>query len=101
MDEVVAIIGSRGFGLPCARRLGRGRHVLIGDVSRPILDDAATTLRREGYQVTPCAIDVADRESVRVFAAQAQALGTLKTLVLTAGLSPHMAPPERILAVNM
>ncbi len=99
--EVVAIIGTRGFGLPCARRLGGARRLLIGDVSPEILDTAATTLTAEGYDVSTCLIDVSKRDSVRAFAAEAAELGSLKTFVVTAGLSPHMASPERILAVNM
>ena len=101
MSEVVAIIGTRGFGLPCARRLGCGRRLLLGDVSPQILETTSGMLRQEGYDVTSCPIDVSDRDSVRAFAAQVAPLGRLKTLVLTAGLSPHMAPAERILAVNM
>jgi NAD(P)-dependent dehydrogenase (short-subunit alcohol dehydrogenase family) len=101
MSDVVAVMGTRGFGLPCARRLGRGNRLLIGDIGAEILDAAATTLRREGYDVTPCPIDVADPLSVRAFAAKVPQLGRLKTMVLTAGLSPHMASPDRIFAVNM
>lgn len=100
-NEVVAIIGTRGFGLPCARRLGIGRRLLIGDVSPETLERAAATLSAEGYDVSSCLIDVAKRDSVRAFVAKVAELGQLKTWVLTAGLSPHMASPERILAVNM
>ena len=100
-NEIVAVIGTRGFGLPCARRLGGGRRLLIGDVSPEILENAAATLTAEGYDVSTCLIDVAERDSVRAFASKAAELGPLKTFVVTAGLSPHMASPERIFAVNM
>ena len=101
MHEVVVIIGVRGFGLPCARRLGCGRHLLIGDINPQVLESAATSLTREGYDVTSSLIDVADVASVGNFAAKAAEMGQLRTLVVTAGISPHMATAERILAVNM
>lgn len=85
-NEVVAIIGTRGFGLPCARRLGIGRRLLIGDVSQEILDTAAASLTAQGYDVSSCLIDVSKRDSIRAFAAKAAELGPLKTWVLTGGL---------------
>ena len=100
-EDVVAIIGVRGFGLPCARRLGRGRRLLIGDVSGEILRLAEAELTGDGYDVTSCRIDVAEPDSVRAFAERVPGLGRLNSLVLTAGVSPRMAPPERIFAINM
>ena len=100
-EDVVAIIGVRGFGLPCARRLGRGRRLLIGDVSGEILRVAEAELTGEGYDVTSCRIDVAEPDSVRAFAERVPGLGRLNSMVLTAGVSPRMAPPERIFAINM
>jgi len=101
MSEVSVILGARGFGLPCARRLGKGRQLLIGDISADVLAATSELLTKEGYRVASSLIDIADQKSVAAFARQAQELGKLHSMVLTAGISPRMAAPERILAVNL
>ena len=101
MTDVVTIIGLRGFGIACARRLGPGRSLLLGDNNQEVLDDVSTTLSAEGYKVIAKHVDIADTVSVEAFADEAKCLGKLHNLILTAGLSPHMGSPERILAVNM
>ena len=101
MNDVVAIIGIGGFGMPCARRLGMGRHLLIGDVNEEVLAECRQALEYDGYQVTARQIDVSDRASVDAFAAQAKALGRLHSLIVTAGISPRTAAPIRILEINL
>jgi len=101
MTEVTVILGARGFGLPCARRLGKGRQLLIGDISADILAATSDLLTKEGYRVDSSLVDIADQNSVAAFARQARELGKLHSMVLTAGISPRMAAPERILAVNL
>jgi len=59
--------------------LGGGRRLLIGDVSPEILENAAATLTAEGYDVSTCLIDVAERDSVRAFARKAAVTGQLTT----------------------
>ena len=100
-QEVVAVLGVRGFGLPTARRLGSGRRLLLGDIDPQILADASETLTAGGYDVSSRALDISDRHSVTSFAGRAAELGRLRAMVLTAGLTGNAAPPERILAVNM
>ena len=101
MSEVTVILGARGFGLPCARRLGKGRQLLLGDVNADTLEATSDLLIKEGYRVISSLVDIADVDSVAAFAAKAPELGRLHSLVLTAGISPRMASPERILAVNL
>lgn len=99
--DVVAVVGVRGFGLPTAQRLGRGRRLLLGDIDSEILAHATETLTASGYDVSSALLDVSDRNGVIDFAEEANRLGRLRAMVLTAGLTGNAAPPERILAVNM
>jgi len=101
MTDVVAILGARGFGLPCARRLGKARTLLLGDISAEVLASTADILTREGYRVETSLIDVSDKASVASFAAKAASLGRLVAVVHTAGISPRMGSPERVFAVNL
>lgn len=101
MDEVAVVIGVRGFGLPCARRLGKGRRLLLGDVDDKTLASNTELLKREGYEVTGRRFDICDKAAIAACADTASGMGKLQNLVLTAGLSPRMASAERIFEVNM
>ncbi|WP_292930992.1 SDR family oxidoreductase [Novosphingobium sp. PASSN1] len=97
----MAIIGLRGLGIACARRLGAGRTLVLGDLNPETLRSIAETLAAEGHKVVAQQVDVTDVASVEAFAAKAAGAGRLLSLVLAAGLSPHMGTPEKIFAVNM
>lgn len=99
--EVVVIIGSGGIGVAIARRQGFGRTVLLADIDQAPLDAAAQELEGAGYVVATHLVDVASRDSVRTLATAAATLGKVMQVVNTAGLSPNMAPPERVLAVDL
>jgi NAD(P)-dependent dehydrogenase (short-subunit alcohol dehydrogenase family) len=51
--------------------------------------------------VTTRPVDVSSRESVNSLAQAAEALGSVVQLVMAAGLSPAMAPPDAILKVDL
>jgi NAD(P)-dependent dehydrogenase (short-subunit alcohol dehydrogenase family) len=101
MSEVVVVTGIGGMGVACARRLGAGRVLVIADFDGDKLAREAETLGGDGFTVTPVQLDVSDRASVADLAATVGALGTLRTLVHTAGLSPTQATSERVLEVDM
>lgn len=101
MTEVVVVTGIGGMGIACARRLGPSRSLVIADFDADKLEREAALLTGDGFAVTPVQVDVSDRASVAQLAAAAGALGTLRTLVHTAGLSPTQASTERILDVDM
>jgi NAD(P)-dependent dehydrogenase (short-subunit alcohol dehydrogenase family) len=101
MTEVVVVTGIGGMGIACARRLGAGRSLVIADFDGEKLAREAATLTGDGFAVTPVRVDVSDRASVAELASAAGALGTLRTLVHTAGLSPTQASAERVLEVDM
>ena len=87
--------------MACARRLGPGRQLVIADHDAQRLAACAAGLKRDGLDVVPHAVDVSVRSSTDDLARAVDALGRLRTLVHTAGLSPTMASPIRILEVDM
>jgi NAD(P)-dependent dehydrogenase (short-subunit alcohol dehydrogenase family) len=99
--DVLVIIGAGGIGQAIARRQGPGKLVLIADFNQTTLDNAAQSLRSAGHRIETQHVDVANRESVRALADKAAALGNVMQVVNTAGLSPNMAQPDRILAVEL
>jgi len=99
--DVVVVIGAGGIGMAIARRQGFGRTVLLADVNEQLLEAAAQDLRNASYTVEARKVDVASRESVRALAATAAELGNVLQVVNTAGLSPNMAPPDRVLVVDL
>jgi NAD(P)-dependent dehydrogenase (short-subunit alcohol dehydrogenase family) len=100
-QDVLVVIGSGGIGAAIARRQGSGKLVLLADFNEATLAAAAAALTGAGFQVTTQRVDVADRASVRALADAAAGLGNVSQVVHTAGLSPNMAPPDRILAVDL
>ncbi len=101
MSEVVVIIGAGGIGLAIARRQGFGKTVLLADFNEKTLAAAATSLQEASYTVSTHPVDVSSRASVRSLVDAAAALGNVVNVVNTAGLSPNMAPVDRVLAVDL
>src|SRR5271168_4525961 len=99
--EVVVIIGAGGIGMAIARRQGFGRHILLADFNETLLAAAVKELEGASYKVSSLKVDVSSRESVRALADQAASLGTVINVVNTAGVSPNMAPPDRVLAIDL
>ncbi|MBL7500174.1 SDR family oxidoreductase [Frankia sp. CNm7] len=100
-NEVLVVIGTGGMGVAVARRVGAGRTVLLADYDEAALSAVTETLREEGQQVTPQVVDVSSRDSVYALARAAQALGPVRHVVHTAGVSPTQAPTEAILKVDL
>ena len=101
MNQVVVVIGAGGIGVAIARRQGFGRTVLLADFNEAVLTAAAEELRTASYAVETQIVDVSSRESVLALVDKAASLGSVVQVVNTAGLSPNMAPPERVLAVDL
>lgn len=99
--DVLIVIGSGGIGQAIARRQGFGKTVILADISEATLAAAADTLSTTGYRVTTQHVDVSSRESVRALAKAGVGLGSITQIAVTAGLSPNMAAPDRILAVDL
>jgi len=100
-QEVVVVIGAGGIGMAIARRQGFGKQILLADFNEKLLAAAAKELESASYKVTTLKVDVSSRASVRTLADAAAALGPVVNVVNTAGVSPNMAPPDRVLAVDL
>ena len=101
LNQVVVVIGAGGIGAAIARRQGFGKTVLLADFSDKILTAAADETRAASCAVETQIVDVSSRVSVEALVARASSLGSVVQVVNTAGLSPNMAPPERLLAVDL
>jgi NAD(P)-dependent dehydrogenase (short-subunit alcohol dehydrogenase family) len=99
--EVIVVIGAGGIGLAIARRQGFGKTVLLADFNEETLKTAAESMRNSSYAVETHTVDVASPESVQTLATSAAALGKVVQVINTAGLSPNMAPVERVLEVDL
>jgi NAD(P)-dependent dehydrogenase (short-subunit alcohol dehydrogenase family) len=100
-NDVIVIIGAGGIGQAIARRQGFGKTVFLADISETVLKDAVAALEHASYKVASQGVDVTLRASVRALAEAAAALGSVTQVINTAGLSPNMAPPEKVLEVDL
>jgi len=100
-SDVIVVIGAGGIGVAIARRQGFGKTVLLADFNDKVLSAAADEMRTASYTVETQIVDVSSRASVKSLVEKADALGRVLQVVNTAGLSPNMAPPERVLAVDL
>lgn len=99
--EVVVVIGAGGIGEAIARRQGFGRRLLLADCNESVLAETAARLMDAGYCVETQPVDTTMRASVEALAACASSLGPVTQLINTAGVSPNMAGPRRILEVDL
>lgn len=99
--DVVVIIGAGGIGVAIAARQGVGRTILLADWNEEVLAAAAERLKIASYEVRTQKVDVSSRASVRELVEVAAALGPVMQVVNTAGVSPNMAPVDRVLAIDL
>ncbi|MDE1186557.1 MAG: SDR family oxidoreductase [Pantoea sp.] len=99
--DIVVIIGAGGIGQAIARRQGFGKTLLLADFNAQTLQQAAEQLLAAGYRVETQDVDVTSRDSVQRLAAYATSLGNVMQVVNTAGLSPNMAPVDKVLEVDL
>lgn len=92
--------GAGGMGLAVARVVGRDGAVLICDISQERLDAAQRQLAGAGIDCAATVCDITDRRSVSRLVEHAQQLGTVTSVVHTAGVSPSMGSADMILRIN-
>ncbi|MGV0644187.1 SDR family oxidoreductase [Mycolicibacterium sp. XJ879] len=101
MDRVVVITGGAGgMGQATARIVGRDHTVVLGDVRADRLDAAAAALADLGIKATAVHCDVTDRQAVTGLVRTAASLGTLASVIHTAGVSPSMGDAEYVMRTN-
>lgn len=99
--EVVIWTGAGQIGMAIARRIGYGKKILVGDKNMANAEAIAKIMNEAGFNVEPMEMDLSDRASIIAMVARAQEMGTVTTLINSAGVSPSQAPIEAILAVDL
>ncbi|MDT5070702.1 MAG: hypothetical protein QOH82_22 [Mycobacterium sp.] len=101
MDSVTVITGGAGgMGVATAKIVGRERVVVLCDVRQDRLDAAAATLKGLGVTATIVNADVTDRQAVTRLLETASGLGTVASVIHTAGVSPSMGDAEYVMRTN-
>jgi NAD(P)-dependent dehydrogenase (short-subunit alcohol dehydrogenase family) len=101
MNRVSVITGGAGgMGLATAKIVGRDHSLVLCDVRQDRLTTAAATL--EGLGMTPTVVncDVTDRSAVTDLLDTATGLGTVASVIHTAGVSPSMGPADYVMRTN-
>ena len=101
MKEVAVLIGSGSIGQAIARRVGAGKHVVLGDLKIEAANAAAEILENAGFETSTVAVDISSRDSILNLAEHAQKFGAIKNLINAAGVSPSQAPVSAILKVDL
>ena len=99
--EVVVLVGAGSIGQAIARRVGAGRHVVLGDLRQEHADAAAKVLEDAGFETSTIEVDISSRESILQLIEHAQQFGPITNLINAAGVSPSQAPVSAILKVDL
>jgi NAD(P)-dependent dehydrogenase (short-subunit alcohol dehydrogenase family) len=99
-DVSVITGGAGGIGLATAKIVVREHPVVICDVSAERLSTAIDALRGDAIDAVVVRCDITDRDSVAGLIQSATSLGTVVSLIHTAGVSPSMGSAELIMKIN-
>lgn len=88
------------MGSATAEIVARDHAVVLCDVRQDRLDAAVAALSGRGSTVTGVNCDVTDRTQVSRLFAAAAALGTLASVIHTAGVSPAMGDADYVMRTN-
>jgi NAD(P)-dependent dehydrogenase (short-subunit alcohol dehydrogenase family) len=88
------------MGLATAKIVGRDHTLVLCDVRHDRLDDAVATLKDLGMSPTAVDCDVTDRSAVADLLETATRIGTIASVIHTAGVSPSMGPADYVMRTN-
>jgi NAD(P)-dependent dehydrogenase (short-subunit alcohol dehydrogenase family) len=101
MSRVSVITGGAGgMGSATAKIVGLDHSVVLADVRKDRLDGVAADLKDLGITPTVVDCDVTDREAVLRLFETAAGLGTLASVIHTAGVSPSMGDADYVMKTN-
>ncbi len=100
-NDVVVLIGSGSIGQAIARRVGNGKHIVLGDKNLENAKKVKQTLYDAGFECSICEVDISSRESILNIIDHAKKYGEITNLINAAGVSPSQAPIEPILKVDL
>lgn len=101
MKNVMLVMGAGQISMACARRVGYGKKIILGDKSKEHAEVMARTMNEAGFDVTPMEADLSSRESILAMIAEGQKYGEIAMLINGAGVSPSQASIETILKVDL
>ena len=101
MKDVAVLIGSGSIGQAIIRRVGVGKHIVLGDLKQEAADSAAQILENAGFETSTVAVDISSRDSILNLIEHAKKFGQIKNVVNAAGVSPSQAPVAAILKVDL
>ena len=101
MKDVVVLVGTGSIGQAIARRVGAGKHVVLGDLKLEAAQSAQKIFEGAGFETSTVAVDISSRESILKLVEHAQQFGAVKNLICAAGVSPSQAPVAAILKVDL
>lgn len=110
-DKIAIITGAaQGLGLACARSMAEeGAKIILSDVQDDVGEQAAGTLRADGFDALYVHCDVSQKPDVdALMAATLKAHGRIDTVVANAGIV-HMSDPlelseddfDKVLSINL
>lgn len=101
MKEVAVLVGAGSIGQAIIRRVGAGKHIVLGDLKKDSADSAAKILENAGFETSTVEVDISSRESILNLIEHAKKFGEVKNFVNAAGVSPSQASVEKILQVDL
>jgi NAD(P)-dependent dehydrogenase (short-subunit alcohol dehydrogenase family) len=102
VEEVIVVTGAGGgMGLASVLALPRTAHVVLVDLTEERLYRALHIAEEGGTSATALLCDVTSAPDVAQLVKTVTELGSLSSLVHTAGISPQMAGGRRVLEVDL
>lgn len=101
MKEIVVLIGAGSIGQAIARRVGAGKHIVLGDLRLEVAEQVAEVFNGAGFETSAIAVDISERESILNLVEHSQKLGAVTKVICAAGVSPSQAPVDLILKVDL
>ena len=101
MKQICVVTGGgSGMGLEAAKILGKDHQIILVGRTITKLEKAVVELRNMGIEAEAYSCSVTDKESVQRLAEYAASLGTVRTVIHSAGVSPKMTSPDQIFEIN-
>ncbi|WP_040976965.1 SDR family oxidoreductase [Necropsobacter massiliensis] len=101
MKEVIVLVGSGAIGIAIARRVAVGKALVLADVRLENAEKQAAELRNAGFDVHCVQCDIASEQSLQNLVRFSTALGEIKGLINTAGMSASQASAAQIFQVDL
>lgn len=92
--------GGSGMGLEAAKFMPKDKIIVISGRTLSKLEGAVEQLKALGFTAYAKTCDTSSRESVKELVNFCTELGEVKNVINSAGISPAMADPEKIVKIN-